>query len=524
MPSTHSSSTTDGAQEPPELPDSHNSSRQPSYHQTDASTLSYMWPQSHLPLAFASQGVQSLEGIQSTLSASMPYYEPYPRPVFPADLVDPFAICQQAGSWSNYPSDTASAEPYYELHAPIQRTDSTVSVEAAKRNSRAPGPVDCRSKTPWKGDSDRASRGRSIVGAVAPPTDAGVKKLRKHLHGSSSRRSSIALASSAANVLSPPDVNGRRHSAPKEEVMSNDEVLSSEDEDSRHRPKSAGNEPTFACPFYRRWPTRHIECMSRKLTRIQDVKQHIYRRHSKPPFYCPTCAQTFASPDPRDNHIRQKFCTPATASAERSSDGISAEVHDSLKNRFHRRLSPVEQWYGIWDLIFQREARPQNVHVGSMVTEMLGMLKDFWKNEGQHIIPTIVKPGTTQLLTDADLHLWMTNMLDKVKDHFEGEIGMAGGTATDGGTWSQADQTMDNSPVDGEFGAPAEDEEVSYEPSPPVWDATYCSPIGSPPIAMDRQVVESSADLGSSGTLVGKHSLQSWLSHSMANAPVNRFQ
>ncbi|KAF4436522.1 hypothetical protein FACUT_6380 [Fusarium acutatum] len=35
----------------------------------------------------------------------------------------------------------------------------------------------------------------------------------------------------------------------------------------------------FACPYFRLDPVRHIECLSRKLYRIQDVKQHLSRRH-----------------------------------------------------------------------------------------------------------------------------------------------------------------------------------------------------------------------------------------------------
>lgn len=489
-----------------------------------------MWPM--LPVnTFPIPHVQSLESIQTALSApsslmsdpsSVPYFATYP-PFLPADAADSFALCQQAGAWTPYNSDAASADLY---SAGIPRTDSTLNADALRRHTYASFQADVRSNSPLKGDPDRASRSRSLVGVATTPTDAGVKRLRKSWRASASRRNSIPLVFSAANTKVLPDVNGSKYSPPKEEVLSNDELLSSEDEDSRHRPKNAGDEPTFACPFYRRWPTRHIECMDRKLTRIQDVKQHIYRKHSKPQFYCPTCAQVFPSPDPRDDHIRLASCKRATSSSRRSSDGISAQVQDSLKNRFSRRLSPLEQWYSIWDLIFPGEKQPQNAHVGSKVIEMLGMLRDFWKNESHRLIPGLMKPGPTQPLAEADLHLLMARMLDKVQDHFENEPGEAevAAQAIDGQT-DQTDQMMDRSPVDGESGALAEDEGTSYETSPPSgWDIVFCSPDGSPTINMAGRIVDPSADLGSSGMLVEQHyTEQSWGDQPMTSPLVNRF-
>ncbi|KAJ6784274.1 hypothetical protein PWT90_03916 [Aphanocladium album] len=537
MSSTISSSPTDGTQEPPDLTDSRNPSRQTSYHESDVGTYSppnYIWQTPMVPVnGFPIPHVQSLESIQTALSAhsllqdtsSLQYYPTY-APLVAGDGTDSFALLQQAGAWTAYTSDTASVDLYHEAHANIHRTDSTLSVEAVKRNARASFPVYPRSRSPLKAE-DRVSRSRSIVGVVTPPTDAGVKKSRKEkLRTSSSRRNSMPLVSSGANCKNSVDANGRRTSPSKEEAVSNDEPLSSEDEDSRNRPKSSGKEPTFACPFYRRWPTRHIECMNRKLTRIQDVKQHIYRRHSKSPFYCPTCSKVFASPDPRDEHIREGQCTPATASSKRSSDGISAQVQDSLKNRFSRRLSPIDQWYGIWDLIFPDVTSPENAHVGSLVTEMVGMLKDFWKNEGQCIIPSLTKPNPSQPIGEADLQMLMAQMLDKVQDHFEGEPSKADSAAVEA-TDSQGDHIMGSSSVEGKSGGVAEDDENSYEQSPPnQWgDNIYYSPDGSPTLNMGGRIVPPCADLGSSGMLVDeRYTEQSWMASSVANPIVNRFQ
>lgn len=533
MSSTISSSTADGTQEPPDLIDSRNPSRQTSYHESDVGVFSpqnYMWPLLPINPSYPIPHVQSLESIQTAMSApspllsdpsSVPFYQGY-SPLVPGDSVDSFAM---AGAWT-YASDTASVDLYHDSQAGIHRTDSTLSVGGSKRDARASFPVYTRSRSPFKGDKDRASRCRSIVGVVTPPADAGVKKSRKaQLRASSSRRNSMPFVSSGANARSSTDGSGRRHSPAKEEALSNDEQLTSEDEDSRNRPKASGKEPTFACPFYRRWPTRHIECMNRKLTRIQDVKQHIYRRHSKSPFYCPTCSKVFTSPDPRDEHIRAFDCkAPATAASKRSSDGISAQLQDSLKNRFSRKLNPVEQWYGIWELIFPDVQAPTNAHVGSIVTEMVGMLKDFWKNEGQRIMPSLVKPSPNRPIGDEDLQMLMVQMLDKVQDHFDGESCQVEGAATepDGG---QADQVMDNAPVDNKTGVFADDDENSYEQSPPTgWNTIFYSPDGSPTLNIGGRMVPPCTDFGSSGMLEQQpFTEQPWMAP-VANPIVNGFQ
>ncbi|CAI4217554.1 unnamed protein product [Parascedosporium putredinis] len=65
-------------------------------------------------------------------------------------------------------------------------------------------------------------------------------------------------------------------------------------EDLRKSPKRQDNtEPEnqqrFACPFYRHDPFKYTSCLSYSLRRIKDVKQHIYRKHGPPLYYCAPC-------------------------------------------------------------------------------------------------------------------------------------------------------------------------------------------------------------------------------------------
>ncbi|CAH0018374.1 unnamed protein product [Clonostachys rhizophaga] len=118
----------------------------------------------------------------------------------------------------------------------------------------------------------------------------------------------------------------------------------------------------FACPFYRRHPTFHMDCMNRKLTRIRDVKQHIHRRHSR------------------------------SACAAGDSDAISAETGRELRrHRAGRTETPVAEWRNIWRILFKDEPQSRDPLLGTMVEETVQMIKEFWKNEGNQITEQFLK-------------------------------------------------------------------------------------------------------------------------------------
>ncbi|CAH0052603.1 unnamed protein product [Clonostachys solani] len=118
----------------------------------------------------------------------------------------------------------------------------------------------------------------------------------------------------------------------------------------------------FACPFYRRHPTFHMDCMNRKLTRIRDVKQHVHRRHSR------------------------------SACAAGDSDAISAETGRELRrHRAGRTETPVAEWRNIWRILFKDEPQSRDPLLGTMVEETVQMIKEFWKNEGNQITEQFLK-------------------------------------------------------------------------------------------------------------------------------------
>ncbi|KAK2686005.1 hypothetical protein QWA68_015065 [Fusarium oxysporum] len=102
----------------------------------------------------------------------------------------------------------------------------------------------------------------------------------------------------------------------------------------------------FACPYLRLDPVRHIECLSRKLYRIQDVKQHLSRRHYMK----------------RDRAI----------STSDNTRGVNIKTQRVLKLRLDRRLSPEKQWHEIWKTLFDRTSPREGPYLGDSKEEIVG--------------------------------------------------------------------------------------------------------------------------------------------------------
>ncbi|KAF5589017.1 uncharacterized protein FSUBG_11268 [Fusarium subglutinans] len=100
----------------------------------------------------------------------------------------------------------------------------------------------------------------------------------------------------------------------------------------------------FACPYFRLDPVRHIECLSRKLYRIQDVKQHLSRRH-------------YIKRDYSDN-----------------TRGVNPRTQKVLKLRLDRRLSPEGQWHEIWRTLFDGTLPREGPYLGNSKEEIVGSM------------------------------------------------------------------------------------------------------------------------------------------------------
>lgn len=154
----------------------------------------------------------------------------------------------------------------------------------------------------------------------------------------------------------------------------------------------------FACPFQKLDSHKHHDCLKYELKRIKDVKQHLYRRHKQPDYYCARCFAVFKTADTRDEHARSKDCDVLK---NPGFEGISEEQKNRLNKSSSRGLDPQEQWFEMWDIIFPDEPRPSSAWVGSYMEEMILLLRSMWNHKNSSILAKVQRSQTRKL--DRDL-------------------------------------------------------------------------------------------------------------------------
>jgi hypothetical protein len=152
----------------------------------------------------------------------------------------------------------------------------------------------------------------------------------------------------------------------------------------------------LACPFYKKDQVKYMNCLKRfELKRIRDVKQHLWRKHRTPQFYCPTCWETFEAESGRDDHLTARNCQTRPKPAY---DGISEAQKQDLGRRVDTNATEEMQWYSVWDIVFPGEPRPAMVYLGNELEEVVSMIRDFWTSNGQRFV--------SQFLGERNLLAW----------------------------------------------------------------------------------------------------------------------
>ncbi|KAI1096770.1 hypothetical protein F5B19DRAFT_434432 [Rostrohypoxylon terebratum] len=145
----------------------------------------------------------------------------------------------------------------------------------------------------------------------------------------------------------------------------------------------ASSKKSWACPWYKKDPLKYHGCSKYKLQRIKDVKQHTWRKHMKPDYYCPVCYMVFSTSDKRDGHVQKKDCA---SQPKPEFDGITQELRKDLNQMANRGKNDKEQWYAMWETIFPRETRPQSPYIGNVLETLVPLLRTIWNERRREII------------------------------------------------------------------------------------------------------------------------------------------
>lgn len=176
-----------------------------------------------------------------------------------------------------------------------------------------------------------------------------------------------------------------------------------------------GSDVVFACPFQKYDPHKYHRCLKYTLNRIKDVKQHIYRQHTQPPYYCARCYKVFTTRDDRDEHSRRADCETRLPP---HFEGISEEQKSELKKSSPRKKPLREQWYEVWDVIFPGQPHPKSIFIGNYVEEMVPLLRDLWNEKRAEIISGVIDTRSGRGEVDRGL---LADMMGSVFDRFQEE-------------------------------------------------------------------------------------------------------
>ncbi|KAK1507559.1 hypothetical protein CTAM01_02671 [Colletotrichum tamarilloi] len=158
----------------------------------------------------------------------------------------------------------------------------------------------------------------------------------------------------------------------------------------------------FACPFYRNNAVRHMACLNLRMVRIRDVKQHLQRRHSEPRHYCPHCYKRFETYLEQSQHVQNQSII-GCSTKDKEFDFVPPHAKDLLKLKVSRKDTAEEQWYTVWDKIFEPKPRPEHPYMGTVIEEVTIMLQEFWQREGDQIVSRFMETRQVKFQDDVCL-------------------------------------------------------------------------------------------------------------------------
>lgn len=235
-------------------------------------------------------------------------------------------------------------------------------------------------------------------------------------------------------------------------------------------PKKQEDNGPWVCPFFRKDPTRHMDCITLTLNRIQDVKQHLTRRHTAE-LYCSTCFQEFQLHQEWEQHTQRRDCTRRPCPPHR----VTPQAQDRLKVRVDRTMTAAEQWYEIWKILFEDEKPPHSPQQGSVIGEVISIIRDCWHEERGQILSELVRSEGISEKEAGVLGMFLPGLLNRVQDRVDPPQRDSGVSETpsnaDSSTPYMTDQTGQTLDIGGSaFLAPTSDysatPKLSKSPSP----------------------------------------------------------
>lgn len=188
----------------------------------------------------------------------------------------------------------------------------------------------------------------------------------------------------------------------------------------------------LACPYSKVDPQRYSNrnlvemgyrgCSSCWLTDIPRLKQHLYRVHKRPEYYCGSCYAIFKTRHLLDAHTRQR--PPCQICPSRFPEKMTDDQSNAIKRR-NMGGKVHEEWYKIFKILFPNAALPaspyasptDSITVSHFVSlfrwfgpeEFFNLMRDHREQGRGGIVPPL--DSTTQTLIDEAFELVLPRYL-----------------------------------------------------------------------------------------------------------------
>ena len=156
----------------------------------------------------------------------------------------------------------------------------------------------------------------------------------------------------------------------------------------------------FACPFYKHNSPKYIGCAHLRLTRIRDVKQHLYRRHLRPQCHL-QCGLSPTNSQPLQDPVAA--CDHPQPSLGYDVEGITEAQRASLSSRVSRTSSDEDAWFSVWDIVFPNRRRPSSPYLSDHLEETLKMVYSYWKQHSLELVTSLADPALGRALNNKSI-------------------------------------------------------------------------------------------------------------------------
>ena len=191
----------------------------------------------------------------------------------------------------------------------------------------------------------------------------------------------------------------------------------------------------LACPYSKFDPERYSErnsteknyrkCASSVLSNIARLKQHLYRTHKRPDYYCGSCFQNFNAREDLHEHNRAR--PPCEIGVTKYEEMMADMQLQEIKRRIGRH-DQYESWYKIFHILFPDAPKPISPYVTTSDPVVLQHFVELFRGYGPEEFFSLLRDlrerntrpieiqASTQAIVDEAFEIALPGYLERLEE------------------------------------------------------------------------------------------------------------